>query len=131
MGFGTSYSLVHVDCMNWVHTDLIRRIVRGILGTAIAGGVFYTFQMIPCNDNPTRFFFLFAFPALTISFFVFGVFPIICNKIGLVNNSGTVTYKTVHEPIVTRRSLSGNNIILKNDDAPGTPNLRKPSKFDV
>ena len=87
MGFGTSYSLVHVDCLDWVHTDWKLKLGRGVFGSAIAAGVFFAFQEIPCNDNPTRFFFLYALPAFLISFFVFGVFPIICSKIGLVTGN--------------------------------------------
>jgi hypothetical protein len=40
MGFGTSYSLVHVDCLDWVHTSLLKRIARGVLGCAIMAGVY-------------------------------------------------------------------------------------------
>lgn len=36
MGFGTSFSLVHVDCIDWVHTGIIKRLLRAILGSAIA-----------------------------------------------------------------------------------------------
>jgi hypothetical protein len=84
MGFGSSYSCVHVDCLDWVHTDWVRKLVRGIIGLIIAIVVFLLFQLIPGNDNPTIFFFHNAFPALVISFFIFGIFPIICNKVGLV-----------------------------------------------
>jgi hypothetical protein len=88
MGFGTSYSLVHVDCLDWVHTMLHLRLIRGFAGSALAFGIFTAFQQIPCNDNPTRFFFLYALPALSLSFFIFGVYPILCQKIGLVKTSG-------------------------------------------
>jgi hypothetical protein len=43
MGFGTSYSLVHVDCIEWVHTDRVRKLIRGVLGCAIAFGVYFSF----------------------------------------------------------------------------------------
>ena len=43
MGFGTSYSLVYVDCLDWVHTPLILRIIRAILGGGIAIGVYWIF----------------------------------------------------------------------------------------
>jgi hypothetical protein len=81
MGFGTSYSLTKVDCLDWVHTCLWKRIVRGILGCAIVSGVFIAFQLIPSNDNPTRFFFHYTLPSFSLSFFTYGVFPIICNMI--------------------------------------------------
>jgi hypothetical protein len=84
MGFGTSYSLVHVDCIDWVHTSWKLRLVRGILGTAITLGVYLLFLLIPCNDNPTKYFFQFALPSLLLSFFIYGIFPILCLKISLV-----------------------------------------------
>jgi hypothetical protein len=102
MGFGTSYSLVHVDCLNWVHTDWKRKLARGLLGTGIAGGAYFAFEQIPCNDNPTRFFFLYALPALSISFFVFGVFPIICDKLGLVDGNQTMSAAISQDPLVKR-----------------------------
>jgi len=92
MGFGTSYSLVHVDCIDWVHTSLLKRIIRGLLGSAISVGTFYLYRLIPTNDSPTKYFFHFALPCLQSSFFVYGIFPIICLRIGLVdkNDNGGV-----------------------------------------
>jgi hypothetical protein len=89
MGFGTSYSLVHVDCLDWVRTSFPLRLVRALLGCAVSGGVYLAFQAIPCNDNPTRFFFRYALPGLLLSFFVYGLFPIICLHIGLVKNASS------------------------------------------
>jgi hypothetical protein len=89
MGFGTSYSLVHVDCLDWVHTSPLLRAVRGLIGTGISVGVFYLFQLIPSNDEPTKYFFQFALPCLFVSFFVYGVFPILCLKMKLVKNQRT------------------------------------------
>jgi len=40
MGFGTSYSLLYVDCLDWVHTSLSKRIARGLLGCIIMAGVY-------------------------------------------------------------------------------------------
>lgn len=44
MGFGTSYSLVHVDCLDWVHTEFLYRIIRGFLGCGVSAGIFIAFQ---------------------------------------------------------------------------------------
>ena len=98
MGFGTSYSLVHVDCLDWVHTSALKRIARSVLGCGIVVAVYTAFQYVPCNDNPTRFFFRYALPALSLSFFIYGLFPIICLRIGLVDH---------REPIMT---INGNNM---------------------
>ena len=91
MGFGTSYSLVHVDCLDWVHTSLPLRILRGIIGCGLVFGAYLLFQMVPANDNPTRFFFRYALPSLSLSFFIYGVMPIISLKLGLVKQSAAPT----------------------------------------
>jgi hypothetical protein len=106
MGFGTSYSLVHVDCLDWVHSEFYLRIIRGVLGCLISGSVFVAFQLIPCNDNPTRFFFLYALPALSLSFFVFGIFPILCQKIGLVRATGVPKVMDVDNIKSVKRSIA-------------------------
>ena len=91
MGFGTSYSLVYVDCLDWVHTRLWKRLLRGVIGCGIVTGIFITLQLIPCNDNPTRFFFRYTVPALSLSFFTYGIFPIICKYLGLVDSTDSIT----------------------------------------
>ena len=48
MGFGTSYSLVHVDCLDWVHTHFALRILRGLLGCGIAIAIYIAYSYIPC-----------------------------------------------------------------------------------
>lgn len=78
MGFGTSYSLVYVDCLDWVHTPYYLRIIRTIIGGAIAGVVYWLFTLVPANDNPTRYFFHFVMPAVILSFFIYGIYPVLC-----------------------------------------------------
>jgi hypothetical protein len=107
MGFGTSFSLVHVDCLDWVHTGVVRRFIRGILGTAIATGIYFLFVLIPSNDNPTKFFFHFALPAMLISFFIYGLFPIICLKINLVVvQEGMLHYDQVNQIAYDRNDIN-------------------------
>jgi hypothetical protein len=43
MGFGTSYSLVHVDCIQWVHTSAVKRVLRSILGCGIVTGIYFAY----------------------------------------------------------------------------------------
>ena len=63
------------------------------------------YTQVPCNDNPTRFFFLYALPALSISFFVFGVFPIICDRLGLVVGTHTLSAAITQDPLVKRTRI--------------------------
>lgn len=84
MGFGTSFSLVYVDCLDWVHTSKILKLIRAIIGCGIIILVYWLCQLVPAHDNPTRYFFHFVLPALTLSFFIYGVFPLLCLKMKLV-----------------------------------------------
>lgn len=78
MGFGTSYSLVYVDCLDWVHTILYLRIIRAVLGMTLALVIYFLLLLIPASDNPTRYFFHYVMPYMLISFFIYGIFPVIC-----------------------------------------------------
>lgn len=84
--FGQTYSLNYVRPLLWVYTPAWKRVIRTILGLSIAYGVFYAFDLVlaESNDIATRYFFGSALPMFLMSFFIFGLYPIICNKIGLV-----------------------------------------------
>ena len=41
MSFGCSYSLLSVDCIDWVKTKLWKRLVRGIIGVGLACLMFF------------------------------------------------------------------------------------------
>jgi hypothetical protein len=43
MGFGCSYSLVDVDCIDWVKTRIIKRIIRAFIGVFLAVGFYISF----------------------------------------------------------------------------------------
>lgn len=101
MGFGTSYSLVHVDCLDWVHTMIHFRILRSVVGGAIVGTVYWLFTLIPAHDNPTRYFFHFAVPALLLSFFIYGLYPVFCLKIGLVKPRPPKTQSSTNSILTT------------------------------
>ena len=46
MTFGCSYSLIYVDCIDWVKTKLWKRLVRGIIGVALASLMFFGLSKI-------------------------------------------------------------------------------------
>jgi len=43
MVFGQSYNLNYVKPLNWVHTHWTKRVVRAVIGTAIAAGLYSLF----------------------------------------------------------------------------------------
>jgi len=84
--FGQTYSLNYVRPLLWIHTPLWKKLIRTIIGLSIAAGFNYLFFLFvkSSNDVATRFFFGRACPMFIMSFFIFGLYPIVCNKIGLV-----------------------------------------------
>lgn len=85
MGFGTSYSIAHVDCLDWVHTRVWKRLLRGVIGCGITIAVFILLRMIHSLDTGTIFMMHHMVPALFFSLFNYGWYPLICSKIGLVD----------------------------------------------
>lgn len=85
MGFGTSYSITQVDCLDWVHTGTLKKVIRGVIGCSIIYGITFGCRSIETNDEATIFVLHNAFPALICSLFIFGIFPAICLKVNLVD----------------------------------------------
>ena len=50
MTFGTSYSIQIVDPIDWVHTKLVKRLIRGFLGVGIAMGFYFLMYLITPAD---------------------------------------------------------------------------------
>lgn len=50
MTFGTSYSIQIVDPIDWVHTNLTKRIIRGVLGVGISVGFYFLMYLIKPVD---------------------------------------------------------------------------------
>jgi len=87
MGFGCSYSLVDVDCIDWVKTSLGKRILRALIGCGLACGIYLVFDMEFNIDNQhmTEYLVKTLVPYLLIPFFAYGPYLILCQKIGLVD----------------------------------------------
>ena len=62
------------------------KLVRTVIGVGVTVGVqlFFNWAVDDTNDIATKYFFGAAFPYFCNSFFVFGLFPALCSKIGLV-----------------------------------------------
>ena len=86
MIFGWPYALHHFSALQWINTSLWKRVLRMVLGLAITVGVqvFFTWCVSSTNDIATMYFFGYAVPYFVNSFFIFGLYPIICTWIGLV-----------------------------------------------
>ena len=86
MVFGWPYALHHFSALQWLNTTVWKRLIRMVLGLAIAIGVQYFFYWAvkQTNDIATRFFFGYALPNFLNSFFIFGLFPVICKRLKLV-----------------------------------------------
>lgn len=87
ISFGTSYSLMSVDCFDWVKTVWWKRLIRGILGLGISYGMFEVFDLIGNLQNERTFNYIFdmVVPFTVVPLFIYGPFQILCKKIGLVD----------------------------------------------
>lgn len=79
MSFGCSFSLVEVDCIDWVKTSLKKRLVRAVIGTGIAIGLRELFRYISIEDQQlTEYMVNLLLPSLVIPFLIYGPFLILC-----------------------------------------------------
>ena len=86
MGFGCSYSLVEVDCIDWVKTRLGKRLLRASLGCGIAFLLGWAAQKVKIDDQHfTDYLVNMVFPFLLIPFLIYGPFLTFCQKINLVD----------------------------------------------
>jgi hypothetical protein len=86
MAFGTPFSIAYVDPLEWVHTRFSKRLLRGILGCGIVLGLtFLIEEFVPLGDQASIYIIHRAFPILLFSLFIYGLFPLLCQKIGLVD----------------------------------------------
>lgn len=75
MTFGCSYSLIYVDCIDWVKTKLWKRLVRGAIGIGLAYLIYYGLTQIYLDDEYlTKYIWNRAIPSMIIPFFIFGPF---------------------------------------------------------
>lgn len=86
MSFGISYSIQTVDPIDWVHTKLSKRIIRGFLGVGISLGFYELMHLIKPTDQKTVFIVHKVTVVFVSSFFIYGLFPILCSKINLVDS---------------------------------------------
>lgn len=55
MSFGCSYSLLKIDCIDWVRTRLHKRIIRGLIGMAISALFIWFFNWFGHQDIDEMF----------------------------------------------------------------------------
>jgi hypothetical protein len=86
MVFGQSYVMNYVKPLLWVHTNWTKKILRATLGALLAMAIYIGFYEIgkENNDLSEKYLYLFALPGFLVSFFSYGIFPIICQWVGLV-----------------------------------------------
>ena len=86
LGFGTSYSLLEVDCFDFVRTHWAKKVGRAFLGCGLAEGIYAIFiDAFPGKGFLTRFCFEGVFPHFLVPFIVYGPFQVFCKWIHLVD----------------------------------------------
>ncbi len=89
LAFGSSLATKIIDNVGWAHTALWKRIIRGLIGVVVYAGIFVAFSFIPRVDLPTAFFFNRILPHLVATFTWYGLIPILCKYIGLIQKKET------------------------------------------
>ena len=105
MIFGWPYALLHFSALQWINTSFWKRLVRTILGVSITVGnqVFFTWVTRETNDIATKFFFGEAVPFFLNSYFIFGLFPILCKHMRLVQQEDT--FVNMYPELASRSQL--------------------------
>ena len=94
LGFGTSYSLTEVDCIDWVKTNWMKKIFRGVLGCGIAELIFWSFNYLYNNAIKSssqdsvlaKYCFTGAFPYIIVPLLIYGPFLVFCQRDNLVDS---------------------------------------------
>jgi len=88
MAFGQSFNLIYVEPLRWIYTDWKAKCLRTFLGTILVVGLWGLMMWIymKSNGNMARFVWGTLLPCGFLSYLVFGLWPLVCSKIGLINN---------------------------------------------
>lgn len=90
MIFGWPFAMHHFKALplQWINTSWWKRIIRMVLGLAVAFGITFLFHWTvhASNDLATKYFFGYAIPAFLSSYWIFGIFPIVCKWLHLIQN---------------------------------------------
>ena len=84
--FGQSFAINFVRSVQWSHTPLWKRLVRSLLGLSLAIGVTESMALFTnkMTDFASQYFYSHLLTNLVLSFFIFGLYPVICSKCGLM-----------------------------------------------
>lgn len=132
LGFGTSYSLLEVDCFDFVRTHWAKKVGRAILGCALAEGIYAIFvSAFPQKSTfLTRFCFEGVFPYFLVPFIVYGPFQVLCKKIGLVDADSAVEIEAAEAaPVDDGRAglppTEASEVFADDQTAPGQSNAAR------
>ena len=90
MLFGWPFAMHHFQALQlqWINTKLWKRLVRLVFGIAVAVGIdgFFLWVISNSNDLSTKYLFGYAVPNFLSSYWIFGIFPIVCKWTHLVQD---------------------------------------------
>ena len=121
MVFGWPYALHHFSALQWINTSMWKRIARMMIGVPITVGVqfFFLWAIKRTNDIPTKFFFGYAVPYFINSFFIFGIFPIVCKYMKLVQ--GEEHFAVQYPDLASTSFIGGNKASVDHGSIPSVP----------
>jgi hypothetical protein len=90
LAFGASNATKTVDSVTWAYTTWWKRLIRGLIGIFLYVGIFVAFAFIPRVDLPTAYFFNWVIPHLVATYTLYGLVPIACKYVGLVQKKENI-----------------------------------------
>mmetsp|Transcript_26007 Transcript_26007/g.32435 ORF Transcript_26007/g.32435 Transcript_26007/m.32435 type:complete len:194 (-) Transcript_26007:88-669(-) len=137
MIFGWPYAMHHFSALQWLNTKLWKRLGRMVIGVAIAVGVDYFFEWCvhEVNDLATKYFFGHALPGFLTAYWVFGLFPIVCKWMGLVQREDelakqfpeVIAQVAASEKLTRQNTLHNSRNVSMVSRSPNTNPSNRPS----
>lgn len=113
-GFGASTATQKLENILWSETPTWKRIIRGLIGSAVVIGIFMLSKLIPHEDHPTRYFFQNLAPHLIAAYCAYGLVPIFSKYIGLSSKT--------NELEITQSRTASIREITEQDESSGENN---------
>ena len=84
--FGQTYSLNYVQPLLWIHTPMCKKIVRMLIVIVPFLTFYYVSQKYITLERSSVLYYLLNWSIINLleSYFVFGLYPIICKKLHLI-----------------------------------------------
>jgi len=84
--FGQTYALNYIQPLLWIHTPAYKKVARMLIVIIPILLFYYVYQKYLTSDRASILYYLLNFSVVNLveSFFIFGLYPILCKKLHLI-----------------------------------------------